>query len=527
MTVGDVHDIYNVALTTSALQETHEIYEQYKDEWTFLQAAYNGAKELVAFGAIIQHERESNVNYNRRIDEAYGFSYSRSIVDLFNFYLFKEKVKRDLGELAKDPIWQNFVKDCNLDQDEFDDFLLTAGKASSIQGQCGILVDKPHKIVDTRAQEIEGEIYPYVSLYKSLAILDWEYNKDEYGKPKLVYLKLRDDDGLYRIWTPEKWQIWKEPDLEQTTSAVTYTSSGPRVSPVDPSAKLSLKGDSKGQAELVVEDEHSLGEIPWVWIYNAKTGEKGLGFSDITDIARIDASIMRNLSEIEEVITFGAFPMMRKPYKTQGQSSIQGDEVGMSAILEFDPEMPESKPDWLEAAVAEPIDAILKVIAKKIEEIYRSANVGGMASMEISTQAKSGTALKAEFQLLNAKLVAKGLLLEKAEREIIRLWLKWSKKESMMEHITIERAGTYEVENLAQNLENILTAKSIVKSSSTFTKEIEKKTVRLMITGEDDDFFHKIDKEIDSYEPPEFTYEPFGGSGQEEGKTGKEVMEET
>jgi len=65
----DAGDIYNIALTTSALQETHEIYDEYKDEWTFLQAAYNGAKDLVAFGAIIQHERESSVKLqqeNRR-----------------------------------------------------------------------------------------------------------------------------------------------------------------------------------------------------------------------------------------------------------------------------------------------------------------------------------------------------------------------------------------------------------------------------------------------------------------------------
>lgn len=487
MAVGDV---YNIALTLSALQETHEIYQNYRDEWTFLQAAYNGAKDLVAYGAIIQHERESEVNYDRRIEEAYGFSYSRSIVDLFNFYLFKEKVTRDLGSLAKDELWQLFQKDCNLDADEFDDFLLAAGKAASIQGQCGILVDKPNKLVDTRDEEKRGQIYPYVSLYKSPAILDWRYERDEFGKPQLVYLKLKDNEDLYRIWTLDKWEVWEEPD--------TTTTSSPRIS---------KDKESNSQAEMVDSGVNSLKEIPWVWVYNAKTGERGLGFSDITDIARIDASIMRNLSEIEEVITFGAFPMMRKPYKSQGQSSIQSDEVGMAAILEFDPENPESKPDWLDAAVSEPINAILEVIGKKIEEIYRSANVGGMASMEIGTQAKSGTALKAEFQLLNAKLVAKGLLLEKAEREIVRLWLKWQNQSNWLEDITIERAGTYEVENLAQSLENMMTAKTIVTKSPTFTKRLEKRTARLILSGEEDSIFDEIDKEIDEYEPPEFEYE--------------------
>lgn len=502
MAIGDV---YNIALTTSALQETHEVYQEYKDEWTFLQAAYNGAKDLVAYGAIIQHERESKVNYDRRIDEVYGFSYSKSIVELFNFYLFKENVVRDLGKLAKDELWALFVKDCNLEADDFDEFLLNSGKSSSIQGQCGILVDKPSSILDTRAGEITNKVYPYVSLYKSLAILDWKYERDEFNKPRLIYLKLRDDDDLYRVWRPDSWEVWEEPDLEEGVSTATYT----RTSPSSPEAKfIGKKRTGKGQARLVNSGVNPLGEIPWVWLYNAKTDERGVGSSDISDIARIDASIMRNLSEIEEVITFGAFPMMIKPTMGQGQSGLQSDQVGITSLLEFDPEHPESKPSWLKAEVAEPVDAILKVIAKKIEEIYRTSNAGGMASMEISSQAKSGTALKAEFQLLNAKLVAKGILLEKAEMEIIRFWLMWHNQIEWIKEVNIQRAETYEVENLAQNLENILTSKSIVTSSDIFKKKIEKKTVRLMLTGEDDKVFAEIDKEIDAYEEPEFDFEP-------------------
>jgi len=502
MAIGDVHDI---ALTTSALQETHEIYQEYRGEWTFLQAAYNGAKDLVAFGAIIRHERESEVNYTRRINEAYGFSYSRSIVELFNFYLFKEIVNRDLGKLAKEELWSLFVKDCNLEADEFDEFLLAAGRAASIQGQCGILVDKPIIETETRADEVSNEIYPYVSLYKSLAILDWKYERDKFNKPKLVYLKLKDDDDLYRVWKLDSWEIWEEPDLEKGVSTATYT----RTSPSSPEAQFTgKKRTGKGQAVLVNSGENPLGEIPWIWLYNSKTGERGVGYPDISDIARIDASIMRNLSEIEEVITFGAFPMMVKPSTGQGQSGLQSDQVGITALLEFDPEHPESKPSWLKAEVAEPVDAILKVIAKKIEEIYRTSNAGGMASMEISSQAKSGTALKAEFQLLNAKLVAKGVLLEKAEMEIIRFWLAWQNQKEWFSDVKIERAETYEVENLAQNLENILTSKSIVTSSDIFKKKIEKKTVRLMLSGETDELFAKIDKEIDDFEPPEFDFEP-------------------
>lgn len=518
MTIGsgaavgqDVGSIYEAALMLSSLQETHRLYQLYDDEWTFLQAAYNGAKELVEYGAILRHERESNENYDRRISEAYGFSYSRSIVDLFNFYLFKESVKRELGKLADDPLWSLFMKDCNLESDSFDEFLLNAGKASSIQGQCGILVDKPRAETQVKSQEIEMGAYPYVSLYKSLAILDWDYERDEFNRPRLTYLKLKDDDDLFRLWYLDRWEIWKEPETEESKKG----------SPVP----------GETEAEMVDQGENTLGEIPWVWLYNSKTGTRGLGISDITDISRIDASIMRNMSEIEEVITFGAFPMMRKPYKEKGHSNLQQDEVGMSAILEFDPDKPESKPDWLDAAVAEPIQAILSVVAKKVEEIYRTANAGGMASMEVQTQARSGAALKAEFQLLNAKLVSKGTLLEKAEMEIIRYWLMWQDQENLFSEVSVERAETYEVQNLAESLENLLTSTAIVTYSDTFQKRVQKKTARLVLPNEADEDMATIDTEIDEYEPPEFDFIPTdsgGGDGTDfGGSQGGQVGEPT
>ena len=470
--------------TVDDLRSTHITYDKYQDEWTFLQAAYDGARALVAYGAILRHERESNNNFDRRTDEAYGFSYSTSVIDLFNFYLFKESAKRQLDKLADDESWGMFDDDCNLRKDSFDDFLLAAGKASSIQGHCGILVDKPRVNLGTKGSEKAKGVYPYISLYKPLAILDWEYGRDDYNRPRLTYLKVKDDeDNLYRLWYLDRWEVWEEPDTDEGGGVVTGTS---------PARKLD-------------EGTHSLGEIPFVWLYNVKTTERGYGRSDIVDIARIDASIMRNLSQGEEIINYGAFPMMRKPWKPTGQTT--PDEVGMTAVLGFDPEFPESKPDWLEAKVLEPINAIFTiVITKKVEEIYRSANIGGMAGTEIQTAPKSGTALRSEFQLLNGKLVAKGKALEKAEKEIIRLWLKWQKQDSLYDKIVIERADTYEIDNLTQDLENILTSTLIVQNDE-FKRRIQKKVIRLMFTGEPDEVIQEmedaVDEDIDNPVEPE------------------------
>lgn len=486
------------AMTISDLTATHILYQKWEDEWRFLRAAYQGARSLIAYGVLSRHERESQTNYARRVSEAYGFSYSKSIIDLFNFYLFKEPVKRQLGKLAEDELYAMFTVDCDLHGTDFDVFLIKQGKNSTIEGHVGILVDRANllgddglKSVQTREDEITEKVYPYVASYKPQAILDWLWMRDKYNRPQLSYLKLLEDDGLYRLWWTDKWELWRLPEDDKST-------------------------DPKGTANAVLVDdgENPLGEIPFVWLWNEESEDVNIGLSDITDISRIDASIIRNLSQTEEILNYAAFPMMRKPKPERGEPI--NDEVGVTAVLEFDIEHPESKPDWLDAVTGEPVDAIFKVITKKIEEIYRSSNVGGMSSMETSTQAKSGTALKAEFQLLNSKLVGKGKGIEEAETQIIRYWTMWQDSEDLMEDVTIERAKSYEVENLAQDLENMMTATTIVKSIE-FQKKIMKSVARLILYGEQDEVLDLIDKEIDAWEPatlPESL--PFGTSADED-----------
>jgi hypothetical protein len=457
----------------SDLRVLHAEYERNVSEWRFLMASYEGAKELVRLGFLVRNERESLKNWRRRLQEAYGFSYSKSIVDLFNFYLFKKPVKRSLGILADDEAWQNFMRDCNLYGDHFDWFLHNQGRYASIQGHMGILIDKASVTFDTRAEELEAGIYPYVASYFPTAILDWSFARDDFNRPFLSYLKLLDDDGQYRLWWQDRWEVWREPILDDGTKAV-----------------------GEIEAVPVAQGQNPLGEIPFVWLYNERSKTVPIGVSDIHDVARIDVSILRNLSQGEEVINYGAFPMMRKPL-LEATTSQTVDETGVTAVLEFDPEHPESKPDWLDSQVKEPVDAILMWIARKVEEIYRSTNVGGMAATQVSTVAKSGVALRTEFQLLNSKLVSKATNLEKAERQIINFWLRWQEQEDLEKDTNIERPRTYEIDNLAADLENALTSSTIVKSKK-FIQTLQKMVARLMLPGLEENQWAEIDEEIEA-----------------------------
>jgi hypothetical protein len=119
-----------------------------------------------------------------------------------------------------------------------------------------------------------------------------------------------------------------------------------------------------------------------------------IGVSDIVDISRIVASIIRNLSSGEEMIKFAGFPMMRKPMRWEGEEG-QTDETGHQAVQEFDPEWGEAgKPDWMESVILEPIEATLKWIDRKVDEIYRVAHLSGVHGQRKSNnEVASGLAL--------------------------------------------------------------------------------------------------------------------------------------
>lgn len=463
-------------MDTPDLSSVSEVYENNLSEWQYLNAAYNGSKALVDYGVIAQHERESTNNYNNRKENAFGFSYSRAIVNLFAYYLFSKPIDRNLGQLAEDPQWKMFVKDCDLEGTDYIQFFRTIMPRVISAGQYGVLIDKSAVVYPSRSAEADAGVYPYIAAYSSENILDWKYLRDKDNRPYLAYLKLKDDDGYYHLWWPDKWEVWREFENE------------------DEPAVLEAYGSNV------------LGEIPFVWLYNNRTAMRGVGSSDITDIARIDVSIMRNLSQGEEVIDYSAFPMMRKPY----QSVDAPDEVGVKAVLSFDPETPEAKPDWLEAPCEEPVNALLRWIDRKVQEIYRVANTGGINVSEVQTQARSGISLKLEFRMLNALLMGKANNLRETQMRIMYFWLKWQNKEADFGEITLKSPDNFDVESLVQDLENALVAKTIVASEK-FDKAIQKRTARQMLPEISDEDLSIIDKDIEAgvvvamseYEPPD------------------------
>ena len=455
-------------MTRQELEKKHETYTKHIEDWEFYGAGYNGGKEFIDV-ALHKMPRESQANYNTRKKDAICLNYCTIIVDIFSFYLTEKSAKRDMGELINDELWQMFLKDCDLHQTNFDFYMNEGQKIAATYGSTGILVDKPAgKKGRTRKEEIEKRIYPYLALYTLPNIWDWRFRRDpETNRPILSYLKLREQDGTILIWTEESWKRWKINDGRKGAEEVS----------------------------LVNEGKNTLKEIPFVWLPNIRNPlDPIIGISDIKEVSLITASIMRDISCGDEVIKYAGFPMLLKPMEPEGEGS--DDIVGVTAVMEFDPENPNAKPAWLESEIEEPINAILEWLNRKIIEIYQISHLSGVHAHEKSDQVRSGVAMRYEFQQLGRVLAKKSENLTEAELNVIRLWLKWQRKEEIFKKITITRSTDFSVDDLAEDLNNQLTAIKIVPTEK-FRKAIARQVARQVLRDVGDDEMQEIINEID------------------------------
>lgn len=486
------------------LENVRESVSNKLAKWTFYRAAYDGTEELMEQpGVLDRHPRESEDNYTVRKGEAYGYGYSTSIVDILSFYLFATDPKPSYGKLENDELFAQFLTDCDMFNTDFDVWFRQQQQEASIRGHVGLLVDKPKAAASTpsevvalrtRADDINANIYPYVSAYVANAILDWHYEANAQGRPVLAYLKLKEQDeetgnARYRVWTLEDWRLYA---IENS--------------------------------EVVVLEEgpNPLGVIPFVWLMNVVSGTRNIGVSDIKEISRIDASIIRNLSQSEEVVDYAAFPIIMKPFLRHRASTTGGatddDSHGVSAVIEFDPEYPEAVPKWLASEVQGPIASMLDWLNRKREEIYRIANTGGITATEITKAAKSGVAMTKEYQLLHAKLADKSRNVIEAKLNVLYLWTLWQGQTDMFKDIEIMRPTSFAISDLITDLQGLLLGQEIV-NSPTYQMEVQKLTARRTLTNAVDNF-QDIDKEIEGARGAKPTQFAAGGTGGAAGDAG-------
>jgi hypothetical protein len=316
---------------------------------------------------------------------------------------------------------------------------------ASVYGHVWISIDKPETVVNTRADELQQQIRPYVSIITPENVLDWTY----YRKPNGVYCLssitllegIDDAAAYYKVITETETTI-----LKKTKAA-------------DP----------------IIEDiiPNPLGVVPYVVAYAGRSQTKSIGISDITDIADMQRSIYNELSELEQLIRVSNHPSLVKTGSTQASA-------GAGAVIDLPDDLdPNLKPFLLEPN-GSGINQIISSINEKVDSINRMANMGGVRSS--LTRQLSGTALNTEFQLLNARLSQKADLLELAEEQIWRMWALWQNK---VWDGVVDYPDNFNVHDKENTVQLLKIAKETKPANAELLKEIDIQLAKALITDED------------------------------------------
>jgi hypothetical protein len=362
------------------------IYETYRSRWKYYLESYLGGEEYRRGQHLSKYQLETDAEYQARLRTTPLENHCASVVSVYNSFLFREHPKRNLPQIENMPEYEDFLLDCDYEDRDLDTFMKEVATWASVYGHCWIMVAKPNVGAETRAAEQALGVRPYVSLLSPLTVLDWQWKRSDSGRYKLMYLRyLEDVNGDVRVvkeWTPE--QI--------TTTEVNI------------------------DQNVIIEqqiDLNELGYIPAVCLYNGRSPVRGVGISDITDIADLQKFIYNCTSEIDQSIRLDSHPSLVKTPETQAG-------IGAGSIIHMPDNLDAGlKPYVLEFSGAS-VQSIRETISHTADVIDKLANIGSVRGTESKTM--SGVAMETEFQLLNARLSEKADNLELAEEQIWRIW---------------------------------------------------------------------------------------------------------
>lgn len=374
---------------------THKDYDNYIDQYRFLKRSYLGGNEYKQGQYLTKYQYESDSEYFNRLDQSAVDNHCRSVCHIYNSFLYRQEPKRDFGWLQNTPEMENFLKDCDLEGRSWDSFMREANLQSSIYGHCVVLVDRPEMQVGTRAEELAQDIRPYVTIYTPENVLDWKFIRQPNGHYELEMVKFLEEDD--RMW-------------EQSAEFYVRTWTKDKIT------LEAFNTDEKQNLQLVNERPNTLGKVPAVWVYANRGPIRGIGVSDINDIAQSQRFLHSLNSEAEQLIRLTNHPSLVKTNSVQASA-------GAGAIITMPEELDGNLKPFLLQPSGGNLQAILETMENTVKSIDRMAHLGAIRAVE--TRQMSGLAMQSEYMLLDAKLSEKAKNLELSEENIFRLFGLW------------------------------------------------------------------------------------------------------
>ena len=429
----------------------NDIYTSYQYRWKYLLESYIGGEEYRRAQHLTRYQLETVAEYEARLKATPLENHCQSVISVYNSFLFREEPEREFGSIEYMPELEDFCYDADLDGRSLNAFMKDVATWASVFGHAFIMVSKPNIGATTRADEVAQGVRPYVSLLTPMVVLDWKWQRSPSGRYELVYLRYVEDiNGDVRVikeWTAQ----------EIITSTV---------------------NTQKDVVEEKIVEVNGLGKIPVVIAYNGRSPVRGIGVSDITDIADAQRFIYNATCECEQSIRLDSHPSLVKTPETQAG-------IGAGSLIHMPENLdPGLKPYLLEFSGAS-VESIYTAINHAIASIDKMANTGAVRATESKTM--SGVAMETEFQLLNARLSEKADNLELAEEQMWKLWCEFMGYSWDGE---IKYPGSFNIRDTQQEITQLQQAKAAATNPKVFNL-IDGKIAEFL--GEDPEVFFATD----------------------------------
>ena len=457
----------NMAYTKDSIIELHKDYSETVGNWEYFIRSYNGGFDYTSGNYLNRYNLELDSEFNQRLANTPCDNHCKNIIQIYSSFLFRVRPSRDFADMQDEPSLDAFLKDADLDGNNLNTVIRQAQNYASIYGHCFMILDKPNITTSTKADELDQDIRPYVSILTPENVFDWNFQRQANGKYELDYLKVREevdrDGGQYfRLWYPDRIDTVYLP--------------------------------KNSEPRLMDSAPNTIGKIPAVILYNSKSHKRGIGQSDLTDIADLQKSIYNEYSEMEQLIRLTNHPSLVKTPSVNASA-------GAGAVIEMPDELePNLKPYLLQPS-GQNLQSIMDSIKHKVDAINRIAHTGAVRSTKSGIS--SGVALQTEFELLNARLSEKADNLQLAEEQLFNLYALFQNTTFDGE---INYPDSFNIRDYASDLMYFQQAKALNIGSPTFNKEVDKEIARTVI--DDDEKLNEIFDEIDiKLEVGEFTQE--------------------
>lgn len=440
MANSTLHDDYRV------ITSTNREYQRNRDRWEFLMYSYVGGEEYRRQGYLTKYQLETGAEYNQRLMTTPLDNHCQSVIGVYISYLFRENPEREMESWEYNPSVKAFLEDADMDGRTLDHFMKDVAIWSSVFGHCWIVMTKPNVGAQTLGEEQMNGVRPYVNLITPLAVMDWKWSRQPNGAYELTYLKyveeVVDKSTTIRTWTKDTIETW-------------------------------ITDENSKEAVMTISEPNQLGMIPAVIAYNKRSIVRGLGVSDIADIADIQRLIYNYNSEIEQSIRLDGHPSLVVTPDTQ-----YGSGAGAVIVIPENSD-PGLKPYVLEHGGAN-VASIHDSVRQLVEAIDRLSNTGGVRGVE--TRTLSGVAMEVEFSLLNARLAEKADNLQLAEEQ---MWKIFARYQGLDYDVEIEYPGSFNVRDTQREFQQLSQAKSAATDPRVL-QVIDYKIVELL--GEEADY---------------------------------------